>query len=102
MAKAGERRLRIDNTVAKMLGLDSERFSEFNFGVENVPAAIVKLQSLRMIEIHIFTEDRFPIDTFVVDGDLVFAYFILNYHLARPNADHLSNLFPVDPPYMDL
>ena len=63
MAKAGERRLRIDNTVAKMLGLDSERFSEFNFGVENVPAAIVKLQSLRMIEIHIFTKDRFPIDT---------------------------------------
>ncbi len=55
-----------------------------------------------MIEIHIFTEDRFPIDTFVVDGDLVFGYVIVNYHLARPNDDHLSNLLRVEPADMDV
>jgi hypothetical protein len=43
VTKTGDRRFRIENAVAKMLGLYLKRFGEFNLRVEDIAAPIVKL-----------------------------------------------------------
>src|SRR5262249_32617924 len=86
-----QRRTTIANAVREMLRHDAQGLREFDLREKYVAAPVVELGRAGMIEIHVFTENRFTIDAFVVDGDLVVSDVVVNHHLARANDDHLTN-----------
>src|SRR6478672_4429540 len=85
-----------------MFRFDAERFRKLDLRYQDVAASMVKPGNLRVIEVHVLSQNGAAINAFVVDGDLVLRNIIINDHLARADDDHLAHLLRVQPAYMNV
>src|ERR1700739_3768279 len=101
MVTAGDRFCAVQDTIAKMFRLESKRLHELHLGNKNIDAAIIKLLP-RMIEIHVLTEDRSPVDPLVIQGDLAVGDIVIDNHLLRTDHNHFADLLWIQPADVDV
>src|SRR6516162_8305653 len=85
-----------------MFCFDAERFRKLHLRYQNVAAPIVERRNLRVIEVHVLSQNGAAINSFVVDGDLALRNIIIDHHLARADNNHLAHLLRVQPTYMNV
>src|SRR4029077_13466935 len=90
----------IQDTIAKMFGLQSKRLHELHLRQKNIAGTIVKLLS-GLVEIHVLSKNCPFVDSLIVNRNLTLGDIVVDDHLARPNHDHFANLLWIEPAHMD-
>src|SRR5262249_24167197 len=85
-----------------MFCFEAERFHKLDLRYQNVTTPIVEPRNLRVIEVHVLSQNGTAINSFVVDGDLGLRDVIIDHHLARADNDHLAHLLRIQPAYMNV
>src|SRR5439155_2481606 len=80
VSDAGRRLFSRADAIEEVLGLEAQRLHELDLRKKDVSAAIAEVRGHWLIEVHVLAEDCLPVDTLVVDGDLVVGHVVVDDH----------------------
>src|SRR5580765_2449213 len=102
VAQSSHRHERIADALSKMLRFGAQWFGEFYLWQQDIAAAIIERGGLRMIKIHVLTQDRFFVYSLVVNRDFIVSDVVINNHLARADDNHFAHLLRVEPTHVNI
>ena len=85
-----------------MFRLDPKRFRKPDLREKDIAAPVVKLNRLGLVEIHVLSQDRFAVDSLVVNGNLTLGDVVVNHHPPRTDNNHLAHFLRIQPADMNV
>ena len=90
------------DAIDEMVDLDFQRLFEIDFRQQYITGPIVEGWKMLVVIIHVFSQNRFAFDAFVVNRDLVFRRIVVHHHFLGTHDGDRAHPGRIQPAHMNI